>query len=100
MTIYEEKLIKTKVAVSKVCDICGKEKEDLRYIQIYHQDWGNDSCESVTSIEICHDSKCYSKAVTKFLNNPSYKHCNSFFNDISIEDIRTIINISNEDIDK
>ena len=41
MTIYEEKevIIKQRIAIKRVCDICGTEPQQLRMINHYHNSW-------------------------------------------------------------
>lgn len=98
MTIYEDKMIVTKVAIKQVCDICAKESNSLNNITMRHTNWGNDSIESIKNIEICWNSDCYKKAVIVFLNDTDYNYNNSFFDEINIEDIRAIASINSEEI--
>lgn len=97
MTIYEEKMISTKVAIKQVCDICGEESKSLNHITMGHTDWGDDSEESIKHIEICWNSDCYKKAVINFLKDDDYNNRNSFFDEISIDNIRAITSINEEE---
>lgn len=76
MKIYkEEKVEVTKEVLSRViCDVCGKEikKENRAYeVTTGHNDWGNDSYESVKHKDICSD-ECLKVELEKYLNS-TYK---------------------------
>ena len=70
-----EKVIKTKRMVTGVkCDICGKvmpikRDNESRYFRVItgHNDWGNESCESIEQKEIC--PNCIDKFVSKYLQD-------------------------------
>lgn len=58
------------------CDICDKlitpaiyKKDSARYFEVTtgHNDWGNDSCESVEHLDICPD--CIAKFVAEYAAN-------------------------------
>lgn len=62
-----------------ICDVCGKEfnyEPWLRgqkiasyyHITTGHHDWGNDSCESVESMDACSD-ECLSRFTQEWLKN-------------------------------
>lgn len=62
-----------------VCDICGKVLEPskergaygnwTKYYEVTtgHRDWGNDSCESVKTVDIC--PECLDKYVSNYFKN-------------------------------
>lgn len=83
VTKYLERIVKTK------CDICEKEipnfeigkKEKSRFFRVTtgHNDWGNDSCDSIEEYAICTDCiqdfvKNYIKKVngTEYINIETY----------------------------
>lgn len=68
MTIYEEREVikKERVPIKQVCDICGEESKRLHRISHNHNSWGNDSCDSYETIEICEKDECYRGAFKKF----------------------------------
>lgn len=53
--IKEHKVVeKTLVSERRYCDICGKEiTGPYWHVATGHYDWGNDSCESVESLDVC-----------------------------------------------
>lgn len=67
----------TRKLTSVVCDICGKEitpdrgyrNESAEYIEIHtwHNDWGNDSCESHAYRDLC--KKCAARFVADYIMN-------------------------------
>lgn len=70
-----EEVVKVKRNVTGIqCDICGKVipvrcGNGSMYFDVTtgHNDWGNDSCESRESQDICPD--CITKFVTEYLRN-------------------------------
>lgn len=62
-----------------VCDVCGKVLEPskergaygnwTKYYEVTtgHRDWGNDSCESVKTVDIC--PECLDKYVSNYFKN-------------------------------
>lgn len=85
MKRYEETIAveyykrETRKLTSVVCDECGKEiKSDHRhrvesaeYIRVHtwHNDWGNDSCESHKHMDLC--KECAAKFVADYVMNAS-----------------------------
>lgn len=69
---------KAKELVGIKCDICGKvipvdergfKNDECRYFVVTtgHNDWGNDSCESIKHYDIC--PECVGGFVAKYLAN-------------------------------
>ena len=85
MKRYEETMAiqyykrETQKLTSVVCDICGKEfKSDRGYrsksaeyirVHTWHNDWGNDSCESHHNRDLC--KECAAKFVSDYIMNAS-----------------------------
>jgi len=76
-----------------VCDICGKElkyekwlgKEKIAsyyHIRTGHYDWGNDSCESVTSRDACCD-ECLSRFTQEWLKDEDVISSNTAYIEIN-----------------
>lgn len=56
------------VSEKRYCDICRKEITDHHWhILTGHNDWGNDSCESVETYDICSEA-CLREALEKYIN--------------------------------
>lgn len=93
MTIYEEKTIKIteRIAVKKVCDICGKESKKLEYITHNHNSWGNDSIDSYENIEICSNPKCYKGAFEKFKNSDNARYPTAVFDDMEYSKLKILL---------
>lgn len=71
MKIYEEKsIVETKRVLTKItCDICKKEiqlRQNYYNVTTSHNDWGNDSHESIKYKEICSD-ECLKKEFDIYL---------------------------------
>ena len=71
-----EKVVRIKRKITGIkCDICGKiipvnkGLDNSRYFAVRtgHNDWGNDSCESVKSYDTCPD--CIIKFTTEYLQD-------------------------------
>jgi len=91
-----EKIEKRSVVVGRVCDICGRpippsfgtwELKPYYRITTGHYDWGNDSCDSVETLDVCSPA-CAIEFVSEYLNerydsrNSSYlniEHINFWF---------------------
>lgn len=76
MKIYKEQEIVVVEEVLKkvVCDVCGREitSTDRPYeVTTGHNDWGNDSYESIAHKDICSD-ECLKVEFSKYLNS-TYK---------------------------
>ena len=77
-----------------VCDVCGKTGEykergnvhweEVPYYSIFtgHRDWGNDSCESENTTQVC-CTECLLKVFTDWLNDEDFKYSDTAY--ISIE---------------
>lgn len=92
MSVERKFEIKTHVVTDRVmtyehrfCDFCKKEitKEHWR-IHTYHNDWGNDSCDSYEDFDAC-SPDCLQKAFDKYIEESSdglntchieVEHCN------------------------
>ena len=73
MKIYEKKEVQVvnEILVNTVCDICGKDidiKKQVYEVTIGHNDWGNDSCDSVDYRDICSD-ECLKKEFDLYLTS-------------------------------
>lgn len=69
---YETKTyVKTEEVITaekRYCDLCEKEiTGPYWYMMTGHNDWGNDSCESVETYDICSET-CLRKALEKYVN--------------------------------
>lgn len=67
----EERTITDKFCtdVHLICDCCGKEVENKSYywrVCTGHNDWGNDSVDSIESYDLCSD-ECFKKTIDEFL---------------------------------
>lgn len=65
--IKETKHVQQYITVGKKCDVCEKEEigrrcADWETVSWYHSDWGNDSCESHESRDVC-SATCFIKAL-------------------------------------
>ena len=85
MKRYEETIatqyykLETRKLTSVICDICGKEfKPDRGYrvksaeyirVHTWHNDWGNDSCETHLNRDLC--KECAAKFVADYIMNAS-----------------------------
>jgi hypothetical protein len=59
--IYETQTKQVQVLVGKTCDMCGCEvklNQNMISVSYYHSAWGNDSCDSNRSYEVC-NFDCY-----------------------------------------
>ena len=87
----EKKLVEQEVIVSGFCscDICGKviyeyfgnnrSRHDEYWTLITgHNDWGNDSCESVESLDLC-SKECCIKALENYLDEYSGSRNTGYF---------------------
>ena len=95
MTIYEEKevTIKQRIAIKKVCDICGTEAQQLRMINHHHNSWGNDSVDSYDNIEICYAPECYRGAFKKFQESNNADYDTAVFDDMEYENLKMLLAI-------
>lgn len=95
MTIYEEKevTIKQRIAIKKVCDICGTEIQQLRMITHHHNSWGNDSIDSYASIEICDAPECYRGAFKKFQESDNVNYNTAVFDDMEYENLKMLLEV-------
>lgn len=69
----EKEVIEKKEVVAEVrCDVCRKKiiNEYLYEVTTSHNDWGNDSWESLHIYDICSD-ECLSNMVDKYLKDKS-----------------------------
>lgn len=87
----EKRLVEQDVVVCGLCtcDICGKtiyEINDAKrtrhneywHLSTGHNDWGNDSCESVESLDLC-SKECCIKALEKYLDEYSGSRNTGYF---------------------
>lgn len=72
--VVKEIVQKKRMVTGIKCDICGKvvpikKDNDSRYFRVVtgHNDWGNDSCDSVESKDIC--PECIADFTSKYLQN-------------------------------
>jgi hypothetical protein len=73
MKVYDKRevLVTKKILVKVVCDICKNDipEEHHRYkVTTGHNDWDNDSCESVEYWDICSD-ECLQKKFDLYLKS-------------------------------
>ena len=86
MRIQARKIVKQCkiIDISIKCDICGKIIADIdhenEYYQLVtgHHDWGNDSCESVRSEDIC-SNECLQKRFDKYLREEAEGSYTAYF---------------------
>lgn len=79
--IYEEKMKKVKVDEKIYCDICGNEinKKDGYYaLMTGHNDWGNDSCDSIEHYELC-SKECLTEKFNMYLERSKGKINTEYF---------------------
>ena len=82
-----ERLEKRSVVVGMVCDVCGKpippsqwrELRPVYSITTGHYDWGNDSCDSVETQDVCSPA-CAIKLVSEYLNRTYNKSNSAYIN--------------------
>lgn len=83
MRIKEQRQKKVYVDIAIKCDICGKIiKEEIDktptgaafktkryyYVRTGHDDWGNDSVDSIESFDVCSE-ECLSKKFNEYIEN-------------------------------
>ena len=86
--IYKE--VMTKQIVGHQCDICGQQHESYETVTAQHSSWGNDSCDSSKTLDVCSDV-CFVKAVKQLIEDDDYKEYESTeINDIWISTWREI----------
>jgi len=75
----KEVIKKELVGVSYVCDNCKKEEESKKIPEGWvsfmsgHDEWGNDSCDSVEYLDLC-SAECYIEKLNELYNdNKDYK---------------------------
>ena len=89
--ITEKRLVEQEVTVGGlcICDICGKtiykinDNKRTRYDEYWHlitghNDWGNDSCESVETLDLC-SKECCIKALDNYLYEYSGPRSTGYF---------------------
>jgi len=67
-TVTKEK----KIRIGFRCDVCRKEHKDMakKYWKVttQHHDWGNDSCESIETFDVC-SKECLHKLLDEYVRN-------------------------------
>ena len=64
----KEVTVKQEVVVAKKCDVCGKEIHGKHWLlTTSHNDWGNDSCESIKYEDLCSEDCVQEKLKEYFL---------------------------------
>ena len=86
---YEEKQVIKKVCVKEVCkcDVCNKEiKKGKGYYHVTtgHNDWGNDSCESIENYDICSEN-CLNKIFQQYLERSAENENNTEYFEVNHE---------------
>lgn len=87
----EKKLVLQELTVGGLCtcDICGKtiyefvdgkcrKHDEYWSLTTGHNDWGNDSCDSVESLDLC-SKECCIKALEKYLDEYSGSRNTGYF---------------------
>jgi hypothetical protein len=73
-----EKTIKAEIVENIKCDICGKEIDGKFWIlTTSHEDWGNDSVDSVEYFDIC-STECINKALNDYIERCEYSYTQRF----------------------
>lgn len=77
--IYEEKevteTVRKRIKVGIKCDVCEKDINGKYWkLETHHRDWGNDSCESYESFDLC-SRECIDKKMDEYIE--SCKHSNT-----------------------
>lgn len=83
--IKEHKVVeKTLVSERRYCDICSKEiTGPFWHVTTGHNDWGNDSCESIESFDVC-SVECLGKVFDNYCKE-SNVICNTEYIEIEHE---------------
>ena len=89
------KKIVEKTIVGRKCDICGKEiKPNARNNQYnyfalhtWHNDWGNDSCESHEYMDAC-SPECVKKFTDEYIKDAFENFANT--HEITVSHVRTL----------
>ena len=86
---YEEKQVIKKVCVKEVCkcDVCNKEiKKSKGYYHVTteHNDWGNDSCESIENYDICSEN-CLNKIFQQYIERSTENENNTEYFEVNHE---------------
>ena len=83
-------IAETVVAKIKKCDICGKiiwdsrnegygvKFQDRYYLTTGHEDWGNDSCDSMKTFDIC-SKECLMKKFDEYIEKTCGKSNTEYF---------------------
>lgn len=80
---YEKKTyLKTEevmVSQKRYCDVCGAEIKGPHWsITTGHNDWGNDSCDSVEYYDACSRS-CFNKLIDDYINKTDDRLTSQYF---------------------
>ena len=117
-TTMSEEVRQTKdIIVGYKCDFCKSESNGEKFpaewhsFESYHNEWGNDSCESYESFDVCSVS-CYIAILKSNIHGSetfridektssfAKKLVDAYEKICPIEDIKRIINISNSILEK
>src|SRR6056297_970601 len=84
------------VTVGHECDNCGKVINESRFPDEWHHfssghnEWGNDSCESVESYDVC-SPECYIEKLTKVVETEMDDISNGEVDDMKIQFARRMV---------
>lgn len=94
MTIYEDREVTKieRIAIKRVCDVCGTESKKLETIPHNHNSWGNDSIDSYNYIEICDNPECYKGAFKLFEKSSNAKYCTAEFDGMAYTKLKILLN--------
>ncbi len=82
--IYKEEVVteeithKKRIKIGVKCDVCGKNiKGDFWNVITSHNDWGNDSCDSVERFDVC-SRECIDKKIDEYMQNCKHSYTQEF----------------------
>ena len=93
-----EKEVVTTEVVGYQCDVCSRQvrKSQNRSITAMHYDWGNDSCDSVKTFDVC-SKECYETKIRELCVSERYRKYRSYFDDIPISFWKYMLQIEDKE---
>lgn len=79
--IQEKRMQEVYVTVGEkiICDCCSKEITDhYWHLMTGHNDWGNDSCESIKHFDLC-STECARKIFEVYIKESGYGYNSMYF---------------------